>query len=145
MRTCRGLLHFFSHNSLPFFYFLLFFAGHVAFAANEESDGGSNYLPSTTPSPTSQFKTPGECGSTHEIVGAVCHPKRKGGAKALCQNYRVEGTLTWQPQPDRFLFMSCTYGRVREHWRGWSTLFHHNILFGWTWSLSRFHCAAKSR
>ena len=126
MCTYRGLLHFFSHNSLPFFFFLLFFASHVAFAAKKESDGGSS-LPSTAP--TSPFQMLGECGSSHGIVGALCPPGRESEAKALCLKNQMEGTLTWQPQPDRFLFMSCTYGRVREHCRGWSILFRHKILF----------------
>ena len=144
MCTRRTLLLFFSHNSLPFFCFLLFLAGHVTFAAEKASDDGSN-LPSITPSPTSPFQTRGECGSSHGIVGALCQPEVESRAKKSCLEYQREGMLTWQPQPDRFLFMCCNYGRVREHWREWPILFHRYILFGRTWSLSRCHCAAKSR
>lgn len=96
----RGIILFISHNFTLCITFLLIFAGHAAFAARKEPDDVSNF-------PSSP------CGSSQGIMAVPCLPERESRAKAVCSSYQREGNLTWQPQPERFLFMSYTYGRVR--------------------------------
>lgn len=102
------------------------FAGSVAFAETNKPNYVDDNSQGITP-PVSPIKSTGECGSRHEIVDAVCHPAEEMKAKASCLSYQREGPVSWQPQPDKFLFMSCTYGEVRDNWQGWFKVFQHNV------------------